>query len=54
VHHIAGWFTDDGPTDLDNLILLCRRHHTMVENTRWTITRQDNGSYHFHHPARGP
>ena len=54
VHHILGWFTDDGPTNLDNLILLCRRHHTLNENTRWTITRQHNDPYHFHHPARGP
>ncbi len=54
VHHILGWFTDDGPTDLNNLILLCRRHHTLVENTHWTITKTTTGTYHFHHPARGP
>jgi hypothetical protein len=27
-HHILHWI-DGGGTDLDNLILLCRRHHTM-------------------------
>jgi hypothetical protein len=54
VHHILGWFSDDGPTDLDNLILLCRRHHMLVENTRWTITRTADGDFEFTHPARGP
>jgi hypothetical protein len=29
VHHILHW-TDGGRTDLCNLILLCRRHHTML------------------------
>jgi hypothetical protein len=28
-HHIVHW-EDGGPTDLGNLILLCRRHHTML------------------------
>ncbi len=28
-HHIVPW-SQGGPSDLDNLILLCRRHHTLV------------------------
>ena len=28
-HHIKHW-ADGGPTSLDNLVLLCRRHHRMV------------------------
>ena len=28
-HHIQHW-ADDGPTSLDNLVLLCRRHHRMT------------------------
>ena len=28
-HHIVHW-EDGGPTDLCNLILLCRRHHTLL------------------------
>ena len=41
-------------TDIDNLILLCRRHHTFVHNSRWTITRTADGEFEFSHPARGP
>ncbi len=29
VHHIVHW-ADEGPTCIDNLILLCRHHHTLV------------------------
>ncbi len=28
-HHIIHW-ADDGPTSLENLVLLCRKHHTLV------------------------
>lgn len=28
-HHIVGW-SAGGPTDLENLVLLCRRHHVQV------------------------
>lgn len=35
-HHVVHW-ADGGPTSLDNLILLCRRHHTIVHNTPWTV-----------------
>jgi hypothetical protein len=32
VHHAVHW-ADGGPTALGNLVLLCRRHHTMVHRT---------------------
>ena len=32
-HHIEHW-ADGGPTNLDNLTLLCRRHHTAVHEGR--------------------
>jgi hypothetical protein len=35
-HHITHW-ADGGPTDLDNLILLCRFHHGLVHEVGWTI-----------------
>ena len=37
-HHIIHWF-DGGPTDLDNLILLCHRHHTVVHEGGMIIHR---------------
>jgi hypothetical protein len=53
LHHVRSWL-DGGPTDVDNLILLCRRHHTLVHNSRWTITRTADGDFEFAHPARAP
>ena len=54
VHHIDGWVADLGETNIDNLVLLCRRHHTLVHNSRWAIKRTADGSFEFIHPARGP
>jgi hypothetical protein len=54
VHHIAGWVESLGKTNIDNLVLLCRRHHTLVHNSKWTITRTAAGEFEFTHPARGP
>lgn len=53
-HHIAGWVESLGETNIDNLILLCRRHHTLIHNSRWTINRTADGEFEFNHPARGP
>lgn len=40
-HHIIHW-ADGGPTDLDNLVLLCTQHHTLVHHGGWDIrVRQD-------------
>ena len=36
-HHIKHWL-DLGRTDLDNLILLCRRHHTLVHEHGFRIS----------------
>jgi len=35
-HHVWHW-EDGGPTRLDNLVLLCRRHHTRVHKRGWQI-----------------
>jgi hypothetical protein len=37
-HHLIHW-ADGGPTDLDNLILLCQFHHTAVHEGQMTIHR---------------
>jgi hypothetical protein len=35
-HHVIH-FSDGGPTDPDNLILLCTRHHRFLHEGGWTI-----------------
>lgn len=36
-HHIDEVARDDGPTDLDNLVLLCSTHHHLVHQRRWSL-----------------
>jgi hypothetical protein len=40
-HHIEHW-VDGGRTALDNLVLLCRRHHTLVHDGDINVERQDS------------
>ncbi len=35
-HHVRHW-ADGGPTDLSNLVLLCRQHHRALHAGYWTI-----------------
>jgi hypothetical protein len=41
-HHVVHW-VHGGTTDLDNLILLCFRHHWMVHEGKWQLVRADDG-----------
>jgi hypothetical protein len=41
-HHIRHW-ADGGPTMMSNLILLCRRHHRLVHEGRWSLVRAGDG-----------
>ena len=41
-HHLVHWIRG-GPTDLDNLVLLCHRHHWMVHEGSWQLVRGDGG-----------
>ena len=59
-HHVVHWI-HGGTTDLDNLILLCHRHHWMVHEGKWQLVRGDDGrmltippTVTFGPPARGP
>ena len=59
-HHLVHWIRG-GPTDLDNLILLCHRHHWMVHEGKWQLVRSDDGrlltippTLTFGRLARGP
>ncbi len=44
-HHVVEW-ENSGSTDLDNLCLLCPRHHISVHEGGWTITRTPGTSPH--------
>ncbi len=35
-HHIVHW-ADGGPTDLDNLVLLCGQHHRVIHHHGWDV-----------------
>ena len=41
-HHLVHWI-HGGETELDNLVLLCRRHHRLVHEGGWQLIRTDNG-----------
>jgi len=59
-HHIT-WVSKHGPTDLDNLLPLCSRHHHAVHEGGWhlvlhadralTITYPDGSVHHCGPPA---
>jgi len=51
VHHIVHW-SKGGPTDLDNLILLCGFHHRFVHEQDWSITTGPGGVFQFRKPDR--
>lgn len=36
VHHLIPW-SEGGPTSLENLVMLCRHHHTLVHEGGWRI-----------------
>ena len=42
VHHLKHWIRG-GSTDLDNLTLLCYRHHWMVHEGGWQLIKTDEG-----------
>jgi hypothetical protein len=51
-HHVVSW-TDDGPTDLDNLVTLCGHHHRFVHRSGWRLQPDGRGRWTFHAPASG-
>jgi Domain of unknown function (DUF222)/HNH endonuclease len=59
-HHLVHWI-HGGTSDLDNLILLCHRHHRMVHEGGWQIVRGEDGHIltippmvTFGPPSKGP
>jgi hypothetical protein len=41
-HHLVHW-SKGGATDLNNLVLLCHRHHWMVHEGGWQLVKTDEG-----------
>jgi hypothetical protein len=50
-HHIDEWQRDQGRTDVDRGILLCRFHHMELHHGGWWITREGDGDFVLHHPS---
>jgi hypothetical protein len=59
-HHVVFW-ADGGPTDLDNLVLVCSRHHTLIHSQGFSLVlhpdrrlevRTADGVAIVHHPAQ--
>ena len=48
-HHIVHWL-DGGATDIENLLLLCRRHHRLVHEEGWRIVGHPGGEFTFERP----
>jgi Domain of unknown function (DUF222)/HNH endonuclease len=40
-HHIHAWL-QGGPTQLDNLVLLCAHHHRLIHRSEWTVQLIDD------------
>jgi len=49
MHHVKHW-ADGGPTDLDNLALLCSTHHRAVHEGGYSLQKTDEGELCFHSP----
>ena len=52
-HHLVSWL-EGGPTDLDNLALLCRAHHRVIHEGGWQLTRGPAGCFTATPPDRHP
>jgi hypothetical protein len=46
-HHVRHWLDHDGPTDLDNLCLVCSKHHHLLHEGGWTLQRGSTGALVF-------
>ena len=52
-HHIVPWTAPaHGPTDIDNLVLVCNRHHHHIHQHNLTLTRAPDGQWATHTPDR--
>ena len=50
-HHLVPWRPPAaGPTDIDNLVLLCRHHHHLVHDLGWGLGRTGDGEWALEPP----
>jgi hypothetical protein len=49
-HHIV-WWRHGGPTDLDNLLLICSFHHRLVHEHGWSVKREPDGTVRWFLPG---
>ena len=49
-HHIWHW-SKGGPTDLDNLILVCGFHHKAVHEYGWSVVKRKDGIIEWFRPS---
>ena len=52
LHHIQQWHRDNGPTNIDNLVAVCRQHHKWLETENLTVRRTPTG--YQTQPRAGP
>lgn len=48
-HHCDHW-CENGATDIDRGILLCRHHHMLLHNNGWIVRRTGEGPFMLHPP----
>ncbi len=51
-HHVTHW-SEGGPTSLENLMLVCRRHHCALHEGGFSAARHDDGTVTFFRPNGG-
>lgn len=49
-HHRNHWHRDHGPTDIDNLHLVCPHHHTLLHEGGWTVRGDADGTVAWTNP----
>ena len=52
LHHMREWHRDQGPTHIDNLVAVCRRHHKWLETNNLVVRRTPTG--YQTQPRAGP
>jgi 5-methylcytosine-specific restriction endonuclease McrA len=50
LHHIQYW-ANGGRTSLDNLVNLCKRHHTLIHDRGYLIAAGPGGTFTFYQPG---